>query len=118
MDRLLDIMTALSLLLIVLVLVSVRRAHIRVEYSASWLIGATALLVLSRTRTLLHYIADRMGITYPPLALVLIVGFVFLIIFYRFSVIISRLKDDNIKLAQRVAILEYHLHSMKDRTAG
>src|SRR5579863_9820160 len=83
-DRLLDIMTALSLLLIVLVLVSVRRAHIRVEYSASWLIGATALLVLSRARSLLHYIADKMVITYPPLALVLIVGFVFLIIFYRF----------------------------------
>ena len=118
MDRLLDIMTGLSVLLIVLVLASVRRAHIRVEYSVSWLIGAMALLVLSRARTLLHFISDRMGITYPPLALVLIVGFVFLIIFYRFSVIISKLKDDNIKLAQRVAILEYHLHSLKDETAG
>src|SRR5260221_15966 len=47
-DRLMDIMTGLSLLLIVLVLASVRRAHIRVEYSVSWLIGAAALLVLSR----------------------------------------------------------------------
>ena len=118
MDRLMDIMTGLSLLLIVLVLASVRRAHIRVEYSVSWLIGAAALLVLSRAPVLLNYVADRMGITYPPVALVLIAGFVFLIIFYRFSVIISKLKDDNIALAQRVAILEYHVRSRKGSIAG
>ena len=47
------------------------------------------------------------------LALMLLAGCVFVVIFYRFSVIISRLKDDNIALAQRVAILEYHLQSLK-----
>ena len=56
--------------------------------------------------------------TYPPLALLLIVGCVFLLIFYRFSIIISQLKDDNIALAQRVAILEYHIQSLKDQAAG
>jgi hypothetical protein len=35
--------------------------------------------------------------------------------FYRFSLIISQLKDDNIALAQRVAILEYHIRSYKDQ---
>src|SRR2546423_1522515 len=39
MDRLLNFTTGLSLLLIVLVLASVRRAHIRVEYSVSWLLA-------------------------------------------------------------------------------
>ncbi len=113
-----DIMTGLSILLIVLVLASVRRAHIRVEYSVSWLLGAAALLVLSRAPQLLNYAAERMGITYPPVALVLVAGFVFVIIFFRFSVIISKLKDDNIALAQRVAILEYHLRSGNGRIAG
>ncbi len=118
MDRLLNVMTGLSALLILLVLISVRRARIRVEYSVTWLIGAAALLVLSRARGLLHTIADLLGVTYPPMALLLIVGCVFLIIFYRFSVIISQLKDDNIALAQRVAILEYHIQSLKDQAAG
>ncbi|HKW99665.1 MAG TPA: DUF2304 domain-containing protein [Bryobacteraceae bacterium] len=118
MDRLLNVMTGLSALLILLVLASVRRARIRVEYSVSWLIGAVALLVLSRAKGLLHSIADLVGVTYPPLALVLIFGGIFLIIFYRFSMIISQLKDDNIALAQRVAILEYHIQSMKDQVAG
>ena len=118
MDRLLNVMTGLSALLILLVLVSVRRARIRVEYSVTWLIGAVALLVLSRARVLLSSIADLLGVTYPPLALLLIVGCVFLIMFYRFSLIISRLRDDNIALAQRVAILEYHIQSLKDQAAG
>jgi hypothetical protein len=32
--------------------------------------------------------------------------------FFRFSVIISHMRDDNIALAQRVAILEYHLRTI------
>lgn len=118
MDRLLNVMTGMSALLIVLVLFSVRRARIRVEYSVAWLTGAVALLALSRARGFLHAMADLLGVADPPLALLLIVGCVFLIIFYRFSLIISQLKDDNIALAQRVAILEYHIQSLKDRAAG
>src|SRR3954452_19091329 len=112
MDRLLNFTTGMSLLLIVLVLASVRRAHIRVEYSVSWLVASLAILVLSRSQALLEPIARQLGITYPPLALMLLAGCVFVVIFYRFSVIISKLRDDNIALAQRVAILEYHLQSL------
>src|SRR6266849_5973032 len=107
MDRLLNFTTGMSVLLIVLVLASVRRAHIRVEYSVSWLLASVAIFALSRSRTLLEAVAAHLGIGDPPLA-----GCVFVIIFYRFSIIISKLKDDNIALAQRVAILEYHLQSI------
>ncbi len=116
MDRLLNMMTLVSGVLLLLVLVSVRRAHIRVEYSVSWLLAAAALLVLSRSRGLLEAASHRLGLTYPPLALLLVLGGLFLLMFYRFSVIISKLRDDNIALAQRMAILEYHLHSLQDGT--
>jgi hypothetical protein len=119
MERLLSVMTGASLLLIVLVLISVRRAHIRVEYSVSWLIAAVALLALSRAQMFLDLSAEYLGISYAPLALLLIIGAVFLIMFFRFSVIISKLRDDNIALAQRVAILEYHIQSLgEDRPVG
>ena len=111
MERLLNFMTGLSLALILLVLRSVRRAHIRVEYSISWLGAAITLLVLSRSDWALERIARFLGIDDPPFALLLVVGCLFLIVFYRFSIIISDLKDANISLAQRVAILEYHLRS-------
>ena len=110
MDRLLNVMTVLSIALIAMVLFSVRRAHIRVEYSVSWLGAAVVLLVLSRMRGLLAWVAERLGIEYAPLALLIMVLCVFLVVFYRFSVIISDLKDANIAMAQRLAILEYHLH--------
>jgi hypothetical protein len=113
MESLLNVTTALSVLLIVLVLLSVRRAHIRVEYSLSWLLAAGAMLVLSRARPVLDYVTRRFGIPDTPLTLFLIAGSVFLIMFFRFSVIISQLRDDNIALAQRVAILEYHIQSIR-----
>jgi len=104
------------LLLIGLVLSSVRRAHIRVEYSVSWLLAALVLLLLSRWRTLLDWIAAALGVGGSPLALLMLAGAVFLVVLYRFSLIISRLKDSNIALAQRVAILEFHLESLDEKT--
>lgn len=108
-------MTVLSVVLIALVLVSVRRAHIRVEYSVSWLVAALVLLVLSRAHGLLQWLAHLLGLADAPLALVMIVFCVFLVVFYRFSVIISHLKDANVALTQRLAIVEYELRSLDGR---
>jgi len=115
MDRLLNVMTLLSIGLFVLVLASVRRAHIRVEYSVSWLGAALVLLVLSRSRSILEWVAALLGVGSAPLALIMLAFCVFLVVFYRFSVIISGLKDANIALTQRVAILEFHLQALHER---
>jgi len=107
MDRLLNVTTGVSLVLLVIVLISVRRAHIRVEYSVTWLLAATAMLVLSRMRSALDALRGLLGLPDTPLALFLMAGTVFLVVFFRFSVIMSHLRDDNVALAQRVAILEH-----------
>jgi hypothetical protein len=114
MDRLLHVTTVLSILLLIMVLISVRRAHIRVEYSVSWLLAAVTMLLLSRSGPVLESITRWTGVPDTPLTLFLITGAVFLIMFFRFSIIISHLRDDNIALAQRVAILEYHIHSLEN----
>lgn len=111
MDRLLTVTTVLSIALMLLVLFSVRRSHIRVEYSVSWLAAALVLLILSRSHALLTWIAGFLGLSDPPLALMMLVFGLFVVVFYRFSVIISDLKDANIAMAQRLAILEFQLHS-------
>ena len=112
MDRLLNVSTGLSLILLIIVLISVRRAHIRVEYSITWLFAAAAMLVLSRSRPVLEYVTRHAGIPDTPLTLFLTAGSIFMIMFFRFSIIISHLRDDNIALAQRVAILEFHVRSL------
>jgi hypothetical protein len=114
-DRLLNVMTVLSIGLILLVLRSVRRAHIRVEYSVSWLGAAVTLLLLSRSDWALERIGRFLGVADPALGLLLIVGCLFLIVFFRFSIVISDLKDANVSLAQRVAILEFHLRSLDEK---
>lgn len=112
MERLLNVTACLGILLAILVLVSVRRSHIRVEYSVSWLLAAAALLILSRARTALGIAAEYLGLPDSPVALLLLSGAVFLLMFFRFSVIISKLRDDNIALAQRTAILEFHIANL------
>jgi hypothetical protein len=117
MDRLLNVMTGLSLGLIFLVLASIRRAHIRVEYSVSWLLAGYAILALSLSPSLLHGLTSLVGFQDAPLALLFIILCVFLIVFFRFSVIISNLRDANIALAQRLAILEFRVNSHEESQA-
>lgn len=113
MDRLLDVITLFSVLLMVLVLVSVRRAHIRVEYSVSWLLAGAVLFALSRWRSLDERLAAALGAENAGWALLMISGLVFLLVLYRLSLRISGLTDSNIKLTQQLAILEFRLESME-----
>ena len=114
MERLLNAMTVLSIVMLVLVLFSVRRSHIRVEYSVSWLAAAAVLLVLSRSSSALEWVARQLGLADPPLALVILVVCVFIVVIYRLSVVISDLKDANIAMAQRLAIVEFQLQSRNE----
>ena len=115
MDRLFDVVAVFSLVLIVWVLSSVRRAHIRVEYSVSWLLAGAALLVLSRWRTLDDWIAASLGISDGFIALAMMAGAAFFIVLYRLSLRISGLKDSSITLAQQVAILEFRLEALNEK---
>ena len=114
MNRLLSVTFGMSVLLIGVVLFSVRRAHIRVEYSVSWLVAGFVMLILSSSDFVLGTIANLLGITYAPVALLLVVLSLFLIVFYRFSIVISDLKDANIALTQKLAILEYRIQDLHE----
>ena len=115
MNQLFDLVTIFSLVLIVWVLSSVRREHIRVEYSVSWLLAGTVLLVLARWRTLDDWIAGALGISDSFIALAIIAGAAFLVVLYRLSLRISGLKDSSITLAQQVAILEFRLEALSEK---
>lgn len=115
MERLLSVVAGLSLLLMLMVLINIRRAHVRVEYSVSWLMAAMVLLGLSQWEWGLMQFAHLMGLNDPPVVLLLLVGSVFVVVFFRFSVIMSDLKDANIALTQKVAILEYQLTCLNEK---
>jgi hypothetical protein len=109
MERLLTAMAVFSFGLLAAVLFSLRRERIRAEYSVSWLAAALVLLGLSRMGGAIETIAEMLGISYPPVALLMLIFGVFLVVFYRFSILISQLKDANVALTQKLAILESHV---------
>jgi hypothetical protein len=116
MDRLPLIMTAFSIGLIVVILVSVRREHIRVESSVSWLVAAIVLLGLTSSEAALGHIATLIGIADSVSALLVVAGAVFLAVLYRLSLKLSQLKDSNIALTQQLAILEFRVNSLNEKT--
>jgi hypothetical protein len=115
MDRLLNVLAVFSVAMILAVLASVRRAHIRVEYSVAWLLAAFALLGLSRLPAALHWIGSVLGAPDPAAALLMASGSIFLVVLFRLSLLISGLKDANVALTQRIAILEYRLETIDEK---
>jgi len=107
MDRLYILLSLLSLGLIAIVLRSLRRERLRVEHSVSWLLAGVALLSLSLSPPALRSAARWLGLGEPAVALMAAILMVFLVVFYKYSRVVSELKDMNITLVQRVAILEF-----------
>jgi hypothetical protein len=69
------------------------------------------LMLVSFNRRLVEWLSATMGIDSPPLVVLVFLVGVFLVVLYRFSLRISELKDNNIALAQKLAILEYQYKS-------
>jgi hypothetical protein len=109
MERFLAVLAALSFLMALAVLRSVRREHIRVEYSVSWLAAAALLFALSRAPGPIGRLAAWLGLADGAVVVLSLILIVFVAVIYRLSRVISLLRDNNIALAQRVAILEFHL---------
>ncbi len=71
--------------------------------------ASAALIILSRSQAVLLRLSAWLGISDSSVSLLFLILVLFLGVFYRFSRIVSELKDMNITLTQRVAILEYKL---------
>ena len=107
MERLLDVLAVFSIFLFVSVLRALRNSRIRVEHSVSWLVAALAVLILSRAHGALVWVAAQLRVKEPILVLIVLLLLVFLRVLNHFSLVISDLKDANITLTQKLAILEF-----------
>jgi hypothetical protein len=108
-ERIRLVTATLSFLLLLQIILSVRREHIRVEYSMAWFGATLLLLTLSLSETAMLWLSRLLGVSDSSLVLVVVAGLVFLFTFFRFSVVVSGLKDHNIVLAQKVGMLEWEI---------
>jgi hypothetical protein len=107
-----------SFALLVIVFELIRSRRLRERYALLWLLTGVVLLALSLWRDGLNTIAGWFGVqTYPPAILGAVGALFFLVVLLHYSTVISRLSDQNVILAQRLALLEQRLRA-GEVTAG
>jgi len=82
-----------------------RRKRLMERYALLWLFASAILLALAAWKGLLATIAHAIGIYYPPSALFVIAFGFILVMLLHFSLVISRLADQNKILAQRLGLM-------------
>jgi len=111
------LLVALGLAIVIVTLTSLRREHIRTEYSISWLLLGVILTVFAALPEALERVSRAFSLQ-PTVAFSILGGILISALTFEISHVVSRLRDENVMLAQRVAILEYRLQQFdeKDRT--
>jgi len=96
-----------SVLLILVVLELIRGRRLKERYALLWLPTGVVLLVLSAWRDGMNTIAGWLGVTtFPPAVLFAVATLFILLVLLHYSTVISKLTDENVDLAQRIALLE------------
>ncbi len=91
----------------------VRRRRLMERYALLWLLSTATLLALAVWREALELFADAVGIFYAPSALFAVaLGFI-LVLLLHFSLVISRLTDQNKVLAQRLGLLQQQIDQLR-----
>lgn len=102
-----------SLLLFGFIWKLVKRQKLKEEYSLLWLGLGMVFIFLSLFKPMLEVVASTLGILYAPAALLLILVLSVFLILIQFSVIISKLAEQNKNLIQEVGILKADLKKLQ-----
>ena len=98
-----------SLAVMAFVFQLIRKRKLREEYAILWFLASLALIAVSLLRGSLDVAARILGVAYPPSVLLLAaigLGFVAAI---HFSMSLSRLAEQNTRLAQELALIRFRL---------
>lgn len=112
-----SVIGGLSIILLLITFELIRKKRLREEYAILWLFTGVVVLVFSLWPEffLSQFFAKITGIFY--LSAVVVIAFLFLLlIVLHFSVVISKLTNQNKELAQRYALLELEVHELKKRS--
>ena len=96
-----------SLVLLLVVFELIRGRRLKERYALLWIATGVVLLVLSAWRDGLNTIASWLGVgTYPPAILFAAATLFVIAVLLHYSTVLSKLTDENVLLAQRLALLE------------
>ena len=106
------LVVVVAVLIALTVVFYVRRWRLKEQYSVLWLVAAVAMVVPAAAPGLVEWFADRLDVFYAPSILFfLALSFVAIMLFH-YSLEISRLSDQNQKLAQELGLLRADLEGV------
>lgn len=100
--------------LFALVFELVRRRRLMERYALLWMFCTAVLLALSVWGDLLNELSTVVGVRYGPSALFAVALAFVVVLMLHFSLVISRLTDQNKILAQRLALLERRISQVAE----
>lgn len=107
-----------SLGFLIVVLEFVRTKKLKEQYSLLWLLIGAVMIILSLWRNLLNSVAHWLGIFYAP-SLLFMAGILFsFALILHYSVIISKLHTQNVRMAQEIGILNKKIEDLSERVNG
>lgn len=98
-----------SVFILLFILRLIKRRRLKEEYALLWLIVFSMFTVISFFTPILATLAELTGIIYAPSALLLLLIIGIFLILIHYSLVISKLSDQNKTLIQEMALLKHKL---------
>jgi hypothetical protein len=105
---------AFSLLFLILIMELVRRQKLKEQYSLLWITASGVMVIFALWKDLLERVSSLLGVHYAPSTLFLVSLLFALLIILHFSVIVTKLSNQNIKLAQELALLTAKVQKLEN----
>ena len=99
----------MGIFLFIVILELVRRKKFREELSLIWLMIGIGFILSSFADRIIDPLAFRLGISYPPALVFMLIFFLLVLAMLYFSIVVSDLKSKNKELSQKMALLEYRV---------
>lgn len=112
----LSIVSSIFFLLIVFELI--RKEKIKLQYSLLWIMMGVIFFVFSIWNKALELVSTLLGIAYQPTAFILILLMAIVMILIQYSIVISRLSEDNKNLVQELGMLKMELKELEKKVEG
>jgi len=112
-------LTFVAAVAVVLVLAAIieliRRHRLQERYALLWIATGGVMLFFALWRSALDRFAELVGVAYPPSALFMVAGLFVFVVLLHFSMVLSKLSEQNKTLAQQIALLEQRLRDRDEQ---
>lgn len=98
-----------SILMLIGIIELIRKKRVKEEYALLWLFGGAIFLFFAVWRMGLHRLSYFIGIAYPPVTLLLILLMGVFAILVHYSIVVTKLSEQNKQLIQEIGLLKWEL---------